>query len=151
MQIRTDDLSSPAIAALLREHLDEMYAVTPPEIVHVLDLAALQSPDITVWSIWENDALLGCGALNALAVDSGEIKSMRTARAHRRRGVAARMLQHIIEEAGRRAYSCLCLETGAMPAFAPAQALYARYGFTRCGPFGDYTNDPNSVFMEKVL
>lgn len=76
---------------------------------------------------------------------------MRTARAHRRRGVAARMLQHIIEEAGRRAYSRLRLETSAMPAFAPARALYARYGFTRCGPFGDYTNDPNSVFMEKVL
>lgn len=149
--IREDNLTGPKIADLLREHLEHMHEITPPESVHALDLEALRSPDITFWSAWEGDELLGCGALKQLDSKTGEIKSMRTAKAHRRRGVASKILEHIIQEARQRAYDCLNLETGALPEFAPARALYTQYGFEYRGPFADYTDDPNSVFMTKKL
>ena len=151
MQIREDDLTGKKIADLLREHLENMHEITPPQSVHALDLEALRSPDITFWAAWEGDELLGCGALKELDSRSGEVKSMRTAKAHRRRGVASKILEHIIKEALRRAYDCLNLETGAFPEFAPARALYLRYGFEYRGPFADYIDDHNSVFMAKKL
>lgn len=151
MHIREDDLTGQKIADFLREHLEEMHEITPPESVHALDLDALRSPAITFWTIWEGEELRGCGALKELDARSGEIKSMRTARAHRGRGIASKMLEHIIQEARGRAYECLHLETGAMLEFAPARALYMRYGFEYRGPFGDYSDDPNSVFMTKQL
>ena len=150
-QIREDDLTGQKIAELLQEHLENMNEISPPESVHALDLEALRSPDITFWTLWENDELLGCGALKKLDASSGEIKSMRTSEAYRRQGVAAKILEHIIEEAIRRGYNCLNLETGSFPEFAPARALYQRYGFEYRGPFGEYTYDPNSVFMMKKL
>jgi putative acetyltransferase len=146
-QIREDDLTGEKIADLLREHLENMHEITAPESVHALDLEALRSPHITLWTAWEGSELLGCGALKELDSRSGEIKSMRTAKAHRRRGVASKILEQIIKEAKRRAYDCLNLETGASPEFAPALALYTRYGFEYRGPFADYIDDPNSVFM----
>jgi putative acetyltransferase len=151
LQIREDDLTGKKIADLLREHLENMYEISPPESVHALDLEALRSPNITFWSAWEGDELLGCGALKELDSKTGEVKSMRTAQAHRRRGVASKLLEHIIQEAERRAYDRLHLETGSFPEFAPAQALYIRYGFEYRGPFADYIDDPNSVFMTKKL
>ncbi|KOP27266.1 GCN5 family acetyltransferase [Hapalosiphon sp. MRB220] len=151
MQIREDDLTGKKIAGLLREHLKNMYEITPPESVHALDLEALRSPNITFWSAWEGSELLGCGALKELDSRSGEIKSMRTAKAHRRKGVASKILEHIIKEAKRRGYDCLNLETGAFAEFAPARALYTRYGFEYRDPFADYIDDPNSVFMMKKL
>ncbi len=151
LQIREDDLTGKEIAHFLREHLEDMHEITPPESVHALDLEALRSPDITFWSAWEGDELLGCGALKELDSRSGEVKSMRTAKAHRGRGVAAKILEHIMKEAKRRAYDCLNLETGAMPEFDPARALYIRYGFEYRGPFAEYTDDPTSVFMTKKL
>jgi putative acetyltransferase len=151
LQIREDDLTGQEIADFLREHLEHMHEITPPESVHALGLEALRSPDITFWTVWEGNALLGCGALKQLDHRSGEVKSMRTATAYRRRGVASKMLEHIIREAKRRAYDYLHLETGASPEFAPARALYSRYGFEYRGPFGDYQDDPNSVFMTKKL
>jgi len=151
MEIREDDLSGEGIAALLREHLDNMYEITPPGSVHALGLEALRSSDITFWAAWKGRELLGCGALKELDATSGEIKSMRTAAEHRRRGVGTRILQHIIGEATRRGYRDLKLETGALPPFAAARALYARHGFELCGPFGPYREDPNSVFMSKSL
>ncbi len=128
-----------------------MHEITPPESIHALGLEALRAPDVTFWTAWEGDELLGCGALKELGANTGEVKSMRTAAAHRGRGVGKRLLEHILEEAEKRGYARLYLETGAMPAFAPARALYLRYGFTACGPFADYTDDPNSVFMTKRL
>lgn len=151
MDIREDDLTGKEIAELLREHLENMREITPPESVHALDLEALRSPNITFWTAWEGAELLGCGALKELDAKSGEVKSMRTAKAHRRRGVASKVLEHIIQEAKRRAYDYLYLETGASPEFAPARALYTRYGFEYRGPFASYTDDPNSVFMTKKL
>ena len=151
MQIREDDLKGKKIAELLQEHLENMKEITPPESVHALDLQKLRSPDITFWTAWEGDELLGCGALKELNLKSGEIKSMRTAQAHRRRGVAARILDRIIQEARGRTYDFLYLETGALPEFAPARALYEKYGFEHTKPFAEYTEDSNSVFMVKSL
>lgn len=151
MNIRKDDLTGEEIANFLREHLENMHQISPPESIHALAIDGLRSPDITFWSAWEGDELVGCGALKELDAKSGEVKSMRTAVARRRAGIGSRMLEHILEEARRRAYTHLYLETGAQPKFAPARALYVRYGFEYRGPFADYTDDPNSVFLVKKL
>ncbi|TAN51274.1 MAG: GNAT family N-acetyltransferase [Betaproteobacteria bacterium] len=151
MQIRLDDLSGPEVRALLEEHLRSMHSLSPPESVHALDLDGLRRPEITFWTVWSGNELLGCGALKELDPRHGEIKSMRTAQAHLRKGVARAMLEHIIREAKRRSYARLSLETGSMEAFEPAQRLYASYGFTHCPPFADYAEDPNSVFMTRLL
>lgn len=147
MKIEIDDLSRPAIHALLNEHLRNMYEISPPESVHALDLEKLRAPEITFWSAWDGETLLGCGALKELDKRHGEVKSMRTPAALRRRGAGRAILAHIIEVARARSYRRLSLETGSMEAFRPAQTLYERFGFVRCGPFGDYVEDPNSVFM----
>src|SRR5580765_720196 len=124
---------------------------SPPESVHALDLEALRSNDITFWTAWDGEGLLGCGALKELDPDHGEIKSMRTVAAHLRKGVARALLDHILGEAKRRGYSRVSLETGSAAAFAPAQKLYAGFGFTYCGPFADYVEDPYSVFMTRQI
>ena len=149
--IRLDDLRGAQIAALLREHLAEMHVHSPPESVHALDLEKLRAPDISFWTAWERDALLGCGALRELDAGSGEIKSMRTVPAHRGRGVGDALLRHIVGEARRRGYRRLSLETGSMAHFEPARRLYARHGFAPCGPFGDYVEDPHSMYMTRTL
>ena len=151
VEIRVDDLTGPDIVALLREHLANMRAITPAESVHALPVEELRSPDVTFWSAWKNGELLGCGALKELDPRHGEIKSMRTVMDHLRKGVARAVLDHIIGEAKRRAYSRLSLETGAMAEFEPARRLYAKAGFSVCEPFGDYVEDPNSVFMTMEL
>jgi len=151
MLIREDDLTDGRVVDLLREHLAHMHEITPPESVHALGLDALRAPDITFWSAWEGDELLGCGALKELDRDAGEIKSMRTVATWRGRGVGSGILEWIVAEARRRGYRRLHLETGSMAEFAPARALYERYGFEYRGPFADYVEDPNSVFMTKRL
>lgn len=151
MEIKLDDLTGPEVAALIGEHLQGMALHSPPESIHALNLDGLKKPEITFWSAWEQDELLGCGALKELDGQHGEIKSMRTATAHLRKGVAKRILAHIIEEAKRRGYLRLSLETGSMEAFEPAKRLYASFGFQYCEPFSDYIEDPNSVFMTKEL
>ena len=151
MRITLDNLQGPEIIALLEEHLAEMRSVSPPESVHALDLSGLRKPDITFWTVWLGSDLAGCAALKELSPDHGEIKSMRTVQHHKRKGVAAHMLRHILKEAARRRYRRLSLETGSQPHFQPARALYASFAFQRCDPFGDYVDDPNSVFMTRVL
>ena len=151
MIIRIDDLTRPEVHALLNEHLASMHELSPPESVHALDIESLREPDITFWCAWDGEDLLGCGALKELSRRHGEVKSMRTVRAHLRKGVARAILIRIIEEAKRRSYERLSLETGSMAAFQPAQRLYAGFGFTFCAPFGDYVEDPNSVFMTRAL
>lgn len=151
MKIEIDDLSRPAIQTLLNEHLQNMYALSPPESVHALDLESLRTPEITLWAAWEGPVLLGCGALKELDERHGEVKSMRTPQALRRRGAGRAILAHIIEVARARGYERLSLETGSAEAFTPAQRLYESFGFARCGRFGDYPDDPNSVFMTMRL
>jgi putative acetyltransferase len=151
MDIRLGDLSNPEVLKLLNEHLRSVALHSPPESIHALGLAALRQPDITFWSVWENAGLMGCGAIKELDSRHGEIKSMRTVSLHLRKGVAAALMRHILEEARRRSYRRLSLETGSMEAFAPARSLYARFGFEPCGPFADYVEDPYSVFMAKEV
>ncbi len=150
MIIRADDLRGPEIAAFLEEHLEDMRSVSPPESKHALDLDGLRRPEITFWILWDGRVIAGCGALKELDPLHGELKSMRTARDYRRRGVAARVLRHILETAKSRGYQRVSLETGAMPFFEPARSLYRSFGFEDCGPFGSYRADPNSVFMTRV-
>jgi putative acetyltransferase len=151
VNIRVDDLRGPEIKALLEEHLRHMHELSPPLSVHALDLEALRAPGITFWTAWEGRELLGCGALKELTPVHGEVKSMRTADAHRRKGVARAMLAHIVEEARRRGYERLSLETGSFTAFEPARTLYGSFGFGYVGPFAGYAEDPNSVFMSRAL
>ena len=145
MDIRVDDLSGDAIRRLLAEHLHGMTLHSPPESIHALDLDALRRPDITFWTAWDGADLAGCGAIRALDASHGEIKSMRTATPYLRRGVAAAMLAHILDEAARRRYARVSLETGSMAAFEPARRLYERFGFEYCAPFGSYVDDPPQV------
>ena len=151
MNIKRDDLRGPEVAALLTEHLADMAAVSPPESCHALNLDGLRRPEITFWSAWEGPELLGCGALKELDTGHAEIKSMRTAQTHRGKGVGTLILQHLLTEAGRRGYRRLSLETGSMAFFEPAHRLYRRFGFEACEPFANYVEDPNSLFMTKVL
>ena len=151
VRIMEDDLSSDKVALLLSEHLDGMIRHSPPESVHALDINGLRAADVTFWTIWDGESLLGCGALKELTPQHGEIKSMRTASRYLRRGVAKAMLQHLIDESRSRSYARLSLETGSGPAFAAADALYRKFGFKDCGPFGSYRNDPFSRFMTLEL
>jgi len=151
MEIEADDLNGQEVSQLLLEHLQSMRQISPPESVHALDIDELRKPEVTFWSVWENGDLMGCGALKELDQQHGEIKSMRTSSRHRRKGVAKTLLDHIFEEARRRGYRRLSLETGAMKEFEPAQKLYTSCGFNFCGPFADYVDDPNSVFMTREL
>jgi putative acetyltransferase len=151
IHIIVDDLRSLEVAALLQAHLDSMHENSPAESVHALDLDALRQPDITFWTAWEGDSLMGCGALRELAADHGEVKSMRTHDAHLRKGVAAALLAHIMSSARDRGYQRLSLETGSGTAFEAAHRLYQRFGFAPCGPFGNYRDDPFSRFYSIVL
>jgi putative acetyltransferase len=151
MEIRVDDLQGPEIRALIHDHLQHMYATSPPESVHALDLDKLRGPDITFWSAWNGELLLGCGALKQLDPRHGEIKSMRTPEALRRRGAGKALLAHIVGVARQRGYERLSLETGSVDAFLPARRLYESFGFEYCGPFAEYREDPYSSFMTLAL
>jgi putative acetyltransferase len=151
MDIRLDNVSHPAVVDLIALHLEEMHATSPADSVHALGTSGLTAPDVTVWSAWEGDALLGIGALKELSAEHGEIKSMRTAPTHHRKGVGASLLAHLLAEARSRGYQRVSLETGTQSFFAPAHRLYARHGFSDCAPFGDYVPDPNSRYMTLVL
>jgi len=151
MHIQIDNLQGPEIAALLEDHLHSMTLHSPPESIHALDLDKLRKPEITFWTLWDQGELLGCGAIKELDPEHAELKSMKTDTKHLRKGVAEKLLVHILEEARGRGYKRISLETGSMDAFAPAWKLYEKHGFTECGPFGDYALDPYSMFMERGL
>ncbi|HEX7861299.1 MAG TPA: GNAT family N-acetyltransferase [Verrucomicrobiae bacterium] len=152
MKIKVDDLSGWQIQDLLRFHISHLSAISDPCSMHALNLDALRKPNITFWSVWSDAGeLMGCGALKELDAQHAEVKSMRTAPAHLRKGVASHLLDHIINEAKRRHYRRLSLETGASELFVAAHGLYSKFGFQRCGPFGDYKEDLNSFFFTREL
>jgi putative acetyltransferase len=151
MQLRLDDLQGLEIKMLLEEHLADMYAASPPESVHALDLNELRKPAITFWTVWDDHRLAGCGAIKELDSTHGEIKSMRTATAYRRKGVSKILMDHILDQAKIRGYTRLSLETGPMDFFLPARQLYEKFGFEYCPPFADYKLDPYSVFMTRTI
>lgn len=147
MQIRLDDLTGGEVIALLNEHLADMYATSPAESVHALDVDALKASNIRFFSAWQQDKLAGCVAIKTLDKQMAELKSMRTARAFRGQGVGQALLQFIIDHAKAQGFTSISLETGTQDYFAAARALYRKFGFTDCGPFGQYALDPNSHFM----
>ncbi|GGI43879.1 putative acetyltransferase [Agromyces flavus] len=149
--IERGDLADERVLRLLRDHLDDMFATSPPESVHALDVSGLEVPEVTFWTIAEGGDILGCVALKELDPGHGELKSMRTDAESRGRGLGARLLEHVLAEAARRGYGRVSLETGSQDFFRPARTLYQRYGFRECGPFGDYVLDPHSVFMTLEL
>jgi len=151
MRIIQGDFSDPRVIALLKTHLISARAETAPGSAHALDLIGLQTPDVSFWTIWEDEALLGIGALKRLSADHGEVKSMYTAQSVRGRGVGSAILRHIIATARARGMSRLSLETGSWEYFRPARSLYANHGFVECPPFADYVSDPNSIFMSLDL
>ncbi len=151
MNIRLDDLRGPEIAALLASHVEDMRSESPGDSCHVLDLDGLRQPAISFWTLWDGDALAGCAALKELEPTHAEIKSMRTADAYRGRGIASAMMTHLLGVAAGKGYRRLSLETGSGDFFAPARALYAKFGFVACAPFADYWDDPNSFFMTKEI
>jgi putative acetyltransferase len=151
MHIVEGGLDDPRVVDLLHTHLIRARAETAPGSAHALDLSGLRAPGVTFWSAWEDDAVVGVGALKRLSADHGEVKSMHTAEAARGRGVGSAILLQIMSAARARGMLRLSLETGSWPYFSPARALYARHGFVECPPFGEYRADPNSVFMTVVL
>jgi putative acetyltransferase len=151
MQIMEGGLDDPRVVALLHVHLSRARAETAPGSAHALDLSGLRAPEVSFWSAWEGEELLGVGALKRLDAEHGEVKSMHTAEAARGRGVASALLREILAAGRRRGMRRLSLETGSWAYFLPARALYASHGFVECGPFGDYREDPNSVFMTLEL
>ncbi len=151
MRIVIDDLLGPEIAALLEAHTAELRGISPPESKHALDLEGLRRPEITFWTMWDDESLVGCGAIQDLGGGHAELKSMRISSPYTRRGLASMLLRHIIGEARKRGYRQISLETGSMPFFEPARNLYRKHGFEACDPFGQYVDDPNSVFMTKLL
>jgi len=140
MRIELDDVSRPAVIALVEYHLRSMHEISPPDSVFALDLSGLKHPSVTFWTVWDDDKLLGMGGLKQLDAEHGEIKSMRTAPTALRRGVARATLDHILSEARARGYRRVSLETGSNAPFAPAWALYERAGFVPCSPFGSYSD-----------
>jgi putative acetyltransferase len=145
------DLSDPRVINLLHTHVTSARAETAAGSAHALDLTKLQSPDISLWTIWDDEMLMGIGALKRLSADHGEVKSMHTAQSMRRRGAGRAMLLHIIAAARARGMARLSLETGSWEYFRPARELYRIHGFVECPPFADYVLDPNSVFMSLDL
>jgi putative acetyltransferase len=151
MEIVVDDLSGPEIAAFIDDHVRDMRAITPLESKHALDLDGLRKPEVTFWSVYDGETLVGCGAIKRLSPDHAEVKAMRTASSRKRSGIASLLLEHIISEATRMGYTRLSLETGTAEPFIPARKLYEKFGFEYTAPFEDYTVDPHSAYMTKVL
>ena len=151
LRIVADDLSGKAIGALIAFHRSEMQRWSPPENVHAMPRERLAQPDISFYSAWQGDELAACGALKQLAPDHGELKSMRVAPSFLRQGMGEAILIHLIAAARMRGYTRLSLETGQSAEFRAAQALYAKHGFARCAPFGEYLDDNFSLCMSRTL
>jgi putative acetyltransferase len=151
LRFEQDDLSRRPVVDLVDLHLRAAFENSPPGSVFALDLSGLRDPAVTVWTAWDDDALLGIGALKQLDASHAEVKSMRTAPAHLRRGVAAAVLAHLMAQALARGYRRLSLETGAKDAYAPARALYERAGFVPCAPFADYVDTAFSRYFTCTL
>jgi putative acetyltransferase len=147
LRIIAGGLDDPRVQALLEHHVRTARSETAVGSAHALDLDGLRSADMEFWSAWDGDTLLGVGACKRLSPSHGEIKSMHTRQANRRAGVGTAMLRHIIEVARTMGMTRLSLETGSWAYFNPARALYRSHGFVECPPFGDYAEDPNSIFM----
>jgi putative acetyltransferase len=151
LKIVQGGLDDERVIAMLKYHFDTNISVTPAGSAHVFDVSRLQQQDISFWSGWKGDELLATGALKRMDADNGEVKSMHTLRTARREGAGQAMLLHIMDAARNMGLKKLWLETGSFAFFAPARALYAKHGFTECGPFVGYKPDKNSTFMSRDI
>ncbi|HRX36214.1 MAG TPA: GNAT family N-acetyltransferase [Aestuariivirga sp.] len=151
MDIRLGNLDDARIVSLLRYHFDKCHEVTPPGSAHVFDISRLKATDVDFFAAWDGDTLLGIGAVKYLDSTHGEVKSMHTSEAARRRGIGSTILKHIVEAARAKGIRRLSLETGSFGYFEPARTLYRSHGFTDCEPFGDYKPDPNSSFLTREI
>ncbi len=149
--IKIDDISRADVCDLISSHVSNMHSKTPQEYAYAIDIEALKANDIDVWTLWDGETLMGCGALHALDKQHGEIKSMRTHLDFLRRGVAASLLDHIISEARIRGYNILSLETGTTDEFEPAVQLYKKYGFQKGSAFANYDESPYNQFYHLKL
>ena len=131
---------------LLKKHFVELRSVSPSGSTHVLDIDGLKDPSIKFWSLWENNELIGCGALKFLEKNHGEFKSIRVADEFKKKGAGKRIINHLIEEAKKLKISKLSIETGAGDFFLPARNLFSKFGFKSCPPFAHYKDDPNSCY-----
>ena len=147
IKFKLDDLTDIRISEFLSEHIMDMRSVSPPESKHALDLNGLKQPEIKFWSVWDNNQLIGSGAIKILSSNHAEIKSMRVSKSYRNRGIGSLILKFIINQAKQLGISRLSLETGSMDFFIPARKLYEKHGFEYCEPFGNYKPDKNSSFM----
>jgi putative acetyltransferase len=151
IEIRNGGLDDPRVIQLLAIHVSKAREQTAPGSAHALDLSGLRSADVRFWTAWDGDTPVGTAALKRLSSTLGEVKSMHTSEAFRRRGVGSVLLRHLMEAARAEGMRRLNLETGSWAFFLPAREFYARHGFIECGPFGEYVLDPNSVFMSLEL
>lgn len=151
MTITEGGLDDARLQALLTTHLARAREATAEGFAFALDLSGLRVPDIRFFSAWDGETLLGVGALKRMAPDHGEVKSMHTAQAARRRGVGGAMLRHIIDQARMAGMTRISLETGTSAYFQPAVALYLAHGFTDCGPFGDYAASAENRFLTRSI
>lgn len=149
--VRAADLEDPDLVAFLAAHLAELEPTAPPESRHALDLEGLRSPAVRMWEARVAGQVAGTIALADLGPGHAELKSLRTSPALRGRGIGALLLEVALDDARSRQLGRVSLETGSAPLFDPARRLYARRGFTVCGPFGSYVEDPHSVFMTLEL
>jgi len=151
MRIEVDSPDNVKLRQMLQAHHEDMLKNSPQESVHALDMTSFKDEDITFWTVWIDDELAGCGALKRLSEVHAEIKSMRTDEPFLRRGVAGKLLAHILDFAKSQSYQKVSLETGSMDVFNPARRLYMSFGFEECLPFSDYNLDPYSVFFSKTI
>ena len=141
------NFDDPQVNELLKKHFVELRSVSPEGSAHVLDIPGLKVNSIKFWSLWENNNLVGCGALKFLDIDHGEFKSIRVIDEYRKKGYGAKILEHLIDEAKKLKIKKLSLETGSGDFFLPARALFKKMGFVECDPFAHYKKDPNSCYM----
>ncbi len=141
----------PEVHELLTKHFVELRAASPEGSAHVLDIPGLQDKSIKFWSLWNNEMLMGCGALKFLDKEHGEFKSIRIHDNFRRKGNGISVISHLINEAKKLNINKLSIETGAGDFFKPARTLFKQCGFEVCGPFAHYKEDINSVYFSKTL
>ena len=141
----------PEVNELLKKHFVELRAASPEGSTHVLDIPGLRIPSIKFWSLWENDKLMGCGALKFLDKDHGEFKSIRVHNDYRNKGNGIKVIKHLIEEAKKLNIKRISIETGAGKFFEPARRLFQKCNFKPCEPFAHYKKDINSLYLTKLI
>lgn len=151
LRVKSGNFDDPGVVAMIEQHLERAHAETEPGSAHALDLSELMAETVQFWTVWDDDELVGMGALKQLDATHFELKSMFTLETRRRSGIGAHMVDFICRQAAEAGGRQISLETGSWAYFRPAVALYRDTGFVECAPFADYVEDPNSIFMTRSL